>query len=132
MSTKTTSTTRRWVVPVVAVVLGIAMFVVVGLVRDDLEVGIVMLVIMVGYAAILVVFRRAEPIAMLGEDGGDERRRLLQLRASSFTTNVLALVIVGGFFIEVVRGEDGEPWTWLGLIGGVCFAGSLFFYSRRS
>ncbi len=131
MSTKTTNA-RRWTVPALAVAIGIAMFVVVGLVRDDLEVGLVMLAIMVGYAVVLVVFRRAEPIAMLGEEGGDERRRLLQLRAASFTTNVLALVIVGGFFVEIVRGEDGEPWSWLGLIGGLCFAGSLFFYSRRS
>lgn len=131
MSTKTTSKAQRWIVPVFALVIGVAMFVV-GTIAEDVWLGLIMFAIMAAYATILVVFRRSEPVAMLGEEGGDERRRMIQLRAGSFTTNVLAIVVVGGFFVDVLRGGDGEPWTWLGLIGGVSFVGSLVVLSRRS
>jgi hypothetical protein len=132
MSTKTTSNAkiRRWAVPVFAVVIGLAMCAVVWSQGRPLQ-GLLMLGVMLVAAAVVVIFRRSEPIAMLAEESTEERRRLIQLKAGYFTVNVVALVIVGGFLVDVLRGGDGSPWSLLGFIGGASFVGAIVFYSRR-
>jgi hypothetical protein len=133
MSTKTinaSKTVRRWAVPVFSVVIGIAMCAVVWAQGRPLQ-GLLMLGVMLVAAAVVVIFRRSEPIAMLAEESTEERRRLIQLKAGYFSVNVLAVVIVGGFLVDVLRGGDGGPWALLGFVGGASFVGAIVFYSRR-
>ncbi|MDL4775873.1 MULTISPECIES: hypothetical protein [Thermomonosporaceae] len=130
MSTKNDGKGGRWLVPVTSVVGGLAMFLAVGL-NGDWVLGSLLLGIMVVYAAVLLLFRRSESVALLGGDEGDERQRTLRLRASDFGFSVLAVFCVGGFVVDLARGGDGMPWAVICGVGGASFAGALIVLSRR-
>lgn len=104
----------------------------VGQTTDRPGLGLAMLGIMLGYAAVLVVFRRSEPVAMLSEESTDERRRLIQLKAGYFSLNVVTLLVLGGFLVDLLRGGDGSPWALIAAVGAVSFVAALIFHSRRS
>jgi hypothetical protein len=132
MSTKTINPTiRRWAAPVFSTLAGVAMCAAFWVTGRPWP-GVTMLVFMLIASIVLVVFRRSEPIALLAEESTEERRRLIQLRAGYFAANVLAIFIIGGFFVDVMHGGDGDPWALLGFIGGVSFIGALVVLSRRS
>lgn len=122
---------RNWSVPILSVVFGLVMFAGAA-VNGEIGLGLGMLAIMVAYAAILVFGSpRSESVALMADEANDERRAQIQQRAVAFTANVLAVVIVVGFMVQLFRGEDAGPWTLLAFIGGASFVGSLIFFSRR-
>lgn len=95
--------------------------------------GLAMLGIIVG-ATLLLVFgsRVSDTVALLGDDIHEERHVQLHRRAALSTLNVLAAVIVGGLVVDLARGGDGDPWSFLGFVTGVVYVGSLLILSRRS
>lgn len=122
---------RNWSVPILSVVFGLVMFAGAA-VNGEIGLGLGMLAIMVAYAAILVFGSpRSESVALMADEANDERRAQIQQRAVAFTANVLAVVIVVGFMVQLFRGEDAGPWTLLAFIGGASFVGSLIFFTRR-
>lgn len=126
MSTRT----DRWTVPAVSVGIGVAMCLAVGL-NGTWWLGFLLLGIMVVYAAVLLLFRGTEAVALLGAEGEDERRRSLQTRAGYFSVNVVAVFVVAGFVIDLARGGDGMPWAAIAAVGGFSFMGGLAVLSRR-
>ena len=46
---------------------------------------------------------------------------MIDLRAVAYTGMVLITFIIGGFLYEVARGEDGNPYTLMGAIGGLAY-----------
>jgi hypothetical protein len=38
---------------------------------------------------------------------------------SFVVTTTIVLAIIGGFLVEIARGEDGSPWSQLGAVGGL-------------
>lgn len=88
--------------------------------------------IMVAYGLILLVGRRWDPIAVLGAPGEDERTASAHTRAAATAGQVLALVIVGGFFYDLVRGAvDRSIWPPLGGVFGITYLVGLFIAMRR-
>ncbi|HSS62119.1 MAG TPA: hypothetical protein VLK30_11765 [Candidatus Limnocylindrales bacterium] len=88
--------------------------------------------IMVAYGLILLLGRRWDPIAVLSAPGEDERTASAHTRAAATAGQVLALVIVGGFFYDVVRGAiDQSIWPPLGAVFGVTYLVGLFIAMRR-
>jgi hypothetical protein len=88
--------------------------------------------IMVAYGLVLLVGRRWEPIAVLGAPGEDERTASAHTRAAATAGQVLALVIVGGFFYDVARGALNQSiWPPLGGVFGVTYLVALFIAMRR-
>jgi hypothetical protein len=130
MSTKSERIGRRLAVPATGITFGLVALLVEGS-QGKWGLGATMLGIMVAYVAIVMIFGRFEPFAMLAEESGDERRRLIQLRAGYFTLNAVALFVIGGFLIDLLRGGDGQPWAMIGLVGGVSFIAALVVLSRR-
>jgi hypothetical protein len=45
---------------------------------------------------------------------------------------VLITVIIGAFLVEVARGEDGQPWSQLGAVGGVTYIIAVALLRWRS
>ncbi|RJL20835.1 hypothetical protein [Bailinhaonella thermotolerans] len=124
-------TTNRWFFPVFCLVLGLLMGVPTML-RGDVGLGIAFVAIMVGYAAILMLTRRrSETTSILSGELSDERHKLNELRARGATANVLALVTVGGFLVQVWRGEDATAFAALGAVGGLTYIAALVYHSRR-
>jgi hypothetical protein len=88
--------------------------------------------IMVAYGVILLIGRGWEPIAVLGAPGADERAAQVHNRAAAVAGQVLALVIVGGFFYDVARGAvDHSIWPPLGGVFGVAYLAGLLLAMRR-
>ncbi|HSS93875.1 MAG TPA: hypothetical protein VLR46_07790 [Candidatus Dormibacteraeota bacterium] len=88
--------------------------------------------IMVAYGVILLIGRRWEPIAVLGAPGADERAAQVHTRAAAVAGQVLALVIVVGFFYDIARGAvDHSIWPPLGGLFGVAYLAGLVIAMRR-
>jgi hypothetical protein len=41
-------------------------------------------------------------------------------------------VIICAFLVEVAQGQDGQPWSWLGAIGGLAYVLFVVILRRRS
>lgn len=40
--------------------------------------------------------------------------------------------VLVGFVVEVARGGDGAPYSWLGALGGVSYLTAIVWLSRRA
>ena len=120
-----------WTVPVTAAVMGGA-FLAIYLGHHDVGMAISGLVIMVAYAAVLVLgSRRSEAVALLRGETGDERRRSIELRASALTLHVLTLVLVGGYLVSLIRGHESTTWAGLcGVLGGTYLVSTIVLTRR--
>jgi hypothetical protein len=88
--------------------------------------------IMVAYGLILLLGRRWDAIAVLGAPGEDERTAQVHMRAAATAGQVIALVIVGGFFYDIVRGAvDRSIWPPIGGVFGVAYLVGLVIAMRR-
>ena len=122
---------RRWSVVVCAVVLGGLLSGVLA-VRGDVVMAIAAPVILIGYGVtVTLLARRSETAALLSDQRADERRVLIQLRAGALSFTVLCVVLVGGFIVQVVRGQESGPFMWLGAVAGAVFIASTAYFSRR-
>ncbi len=126
------SNAERWATPVFGIAMGIVFFAVFGL-RGDWAGAVIALAIMLAYSAVLVVLgRRSETVGLLGGDSADERGKLIQARANTATAYVLITVIIAAFLVEISRGQDGAPWSWLGAVAGLTYIAATAWYARRS
>ncbi|ACZ85525.1 hypothetical protein [Streptosporangium roseum] len=124
-------TTKRWFFAAFCLLLGLLLGVPF-MVRGEVVIGLVFVGIMAGYAAVLLLTRRhSETTAMLSGELGDERRRLNELRARGAMANVLMTILVGGFLVQVWRGEDHTLFAGLAAAAGVSYGIALFYFSRR-
>ncbi len=80
----------------------------------------------------MVGSRFSDTVAMLGDDVHEERNVQLHQRASLYTLNFLALVLIGGAVVDLARGGDGNPWAFLCFVAGVAYVVSLLILNRRS
>jgi hypothetical protein len=89
--------------------------------------------IMVAYGLILLVGRRWDAIAVLAAPGQDERAYQVHTRAAAAAGQVIALVIVGGFFYDTARGAlDHSIWPPLGGVFGLSYLIALVIAMRRA
>jgi hypothetical protein len=132
MSTTSKRFSRRTAVAVVCV-LAAAAYLTIGLVHDNAWLAIGGTAVMLGYGALLLLFApRSEPIALLAGMPEDERHEMIMLRASAATGLLLVVVLVGGAMWSLAAGSDtAAVFCGLCAVGGVAFAGSIAWYSRR-
>ena len=122
---------RRWWMPVFSLFLGIVMFVAFWI-GDDITDGLISFGIMAALAVGIVVFGRNETVRGLSGPGRDERWAKIDITATALTGFVLIAVIIGAFLVEVAQGEDGEPWSQLGALGGIVYIISVAVLRARS
>lgn len=126
-----TERAQSWGAPVIGVLAGVVYFVIF-MVWDELWMAVFGLAVMWIYSALLVFgSRRSETVALMRGEAKDERHRQINLRASSFTLNVMVVVMVGALLYELSRGHSGQPWTWLAAVFALAYGGSTAFYARR-
>jgi hypothetical protein len=119
-------------VPVTAILIGGA-YLAIYLGHHDVVMAVFGLLVMLGYAAILVFgSRRSEAVALLRGETGDERRRSIEQRAAALTLYVLAVVLVGGCLISLIRGRESSTWTSLCAVVGGTYLLSTIVLTRRS
>ena len=121
---------QRWATTTFSVVMALV-FLVAGWIGIGPGAGI-------GMAALLLVFagsvelaaRRSETVKGL-LDRSDERITSMDLAATAFAGLVLISVILVAFVVELVRGQDGMPYAWLGAVAGVAYLVALLFLRLR-
>ena len=110
----------RWFLPFVAVALGLAMLVAMAI-GGDTRGGFESLAIMAAFGALILFGGRSETIRGLRGDGRDERFRQMDVHATAIAGMAAITAILVGFIVEVARGDDGAPYSWLGAIAGIAY-----------
>jgi hypothetical protein len=122
---------RRWWTPAVALFLGLAMLVAFWI-GDSVAEGLISFGVMAAVAVGVVVFGRSETVSGLSGPGRDERWARIDIHATALTGMVLISVIIGAFLVEVAQGEDGQPWSQLGAVGGITYIIAVAILRARS
>jgi hypothetical protein len=117
--------------PAFALFLGLLMLAAFAI-GDNVGDGLMSLGVMVAVALGIVAFRRNETVSGLSGPGRDERWERIDIHATALTGMVLITVIIGAFLVEVARGEDGQPWSQLGAVGGITYIVSVLLLRARS
>ena len=93
--------------------------------------GLVSLAIMAGFGALILLGGRSETIRGLRGDGRDERFRQIDLHATALAGIAVIGAILVAFVVELARGQDGRPYSWLGAIGGVAYLVAVIVLRAR-
>jgi hypothetical protein len=64
---------------------------------------------------------RSETIRGLRGDGRDERFRQIDIHAIAISGLAVISAIIIAFIVEVARGHDGSPYTWLAAVAGIAY-----------
>jgi hypothetical protein len=123
-------TKSRWFLPLFSVALGIVIFAA-QWVGGDPRGGVFSLVLMSTLAAVFLLGGRSETIRGLRGDGRDERFREIDIHATALAGIVLITTIIVAFIVEVARGHDPAPYSWLGAIGGLAYVCALIVQRFR-
>ena len=114
----------KWFVPLFAVGLGLVMFVA-QWIGGNPGSGLGSLAIMTGFGALILIGGRSETIRGLRGDGRDERFRQIDIQATALAGGAVILAIIVAFVVEMARGEDGAPYSWLGAIAGLAYLAAV-------
>ncbi len=117
-------TKSKWFLPAFAVSLGLV-FLVAMWIGGDPRTGVYSLAIMAAFGAVILLGGRSETIRGLRGDGSDERFRQIDLAATAIAGLALITVVIVAFVVEVARGQDGLPYSWLGAVAGVVYLGAI-------
>lgn len=71
------------------------------------------------------------PWGTLRSRSQDEREQTIGKEAALVSYYALLGTVMVGFLIELARGDDGQPWSFVGFVGGLSFLGALAVLSRR-
>ena len=114
----------KWFLPLFAVAIGVVMFAAqwIGGIPGN---GLVSLAIMVAFGALVLFGGRSETIRGLRGDGRDERFRQIDIHATAIAGTAVIVAIIVAFVVEMARGHDGTPYTWLGAIGGLAYLAAV-------
>lgn len=113
-------TRSKWFLPVLSVALGFVMLAAMWI-GGDLSTGLQSLAIMTVFGALILFGGRSETVRGLRGDGRDERFRQIDIHATAFAGIVVLSAIIVAFIVEVARGHEGTPYSWLGAIGGLSY-----------
>ena len=94
--------------------------------------GLFAVALLTAVGLVFVLGRRSESIRMMAGERADERWRLINLRATAFTGNVLILAVIGAFLWEIAHGRSGQPFAPLGAIAGISYLVAVIWLRWRS
>jgi hypothetical protein len=124
-------TRSKWYLPLLAVGLGIAIFVALWI-GGNAEGGIYSGAVLVAFGLfVLVAGTYSETIRGLRGDGKDERFRMFDAHATAFAGSVLLVTLVVLWMIEVAQGKDGNPYGALSALAGVSYLAAIAFMRWR-
>jgi hypothetical protein len=117
-------TRSRFFVPLFAVALGVAMLTAQWIGGDPRN-GFASLAIMTLFGALVLVGGRSETVRGLRGDGRDERFHRIDLMATALAGSVLFGTIIVASLVQMARGEDAAPFSWLGVIAALSYLGAV-------
>jgi hypothetical protein len=123
-------TKSKWFVPLLSVALGLVVFAA-QWVGGDPGSGLVSFGIMAGFGALILLGGRSETIRGLRGDGPDERFRMIDIHATALAGLAVILAIIVAFIVELAKGHNGNPYGWLGAIGGLSYLLAIVVFRIR-
>ena len=121
---------RKWAVPATCV-LAAGAYLGVFLATGQVGSALVSAGIMLGYGAVLVAFsRRSEVIAILRDEGRDERRAAVNLRASALTLHVIVVLAIVMAFVQLAEGHGPGAWGTICAVGGGTYIAGTILFAR--
>ena len=120
----------KWFLPLFALALGGVLFGAQAIGGNPGS-GVVSFGIMAFTGAIFLFGGRSETIRGLRGDGRDERFQRIDIHATAFAGTVVIIAIIAGFVVELSHGHDGNPYSWLGALGGVAYLVALVVMRLR-
>ena len=123
-------TRSKWFVPLLSVALGIVVFAA-QWIGGDPGSGLESLGIMAGFGALILLGGRSETIRGLRGDGRDERFRMIDIHATALAGLAVILAIIVAFIVELAKGHNGNPYGWLGAIGGLTYLVAIVIFRIR-
>lgn len=121
----------KWFLPAFVLAFGLAIFGAQAL-GGHPDRGVWALVAMGALAVVLLLSGRSETVKGLRGDGRDERFAMIDRRASAVAGTALTLAVLVAWLVEIARGRDGSPYTWLASIAGVAYIVAIAFLRWRS
>jgi hypothetical protein len=113
-------TRSKWFLPLFSVALGFVLLAALWIGGNPRS-GLESLAIMTAFGALILFGGRSETIRGLRGDGRAERFRQIDINATALAGMVVLSAIIIAFIVEVARGHDGSPYSWLGAIGGLAY-----------
>ena len=123
-------TRSKWFVPLLSGALGIVVFAA-QWIGGDPGSGLVSFGIMAGFGALILLGGRSETIRGLRGDGRDERFRMIDIHATALAGLAVILAVIIAFIVELARGHNGNPYSWLGAIGGITYLVAIVVFRIR-
>ncbi len=120
----------KWFLPAFAVSLGLVMLAAMWI-GGNPGTGLFSLGVMLVLGAVILAGGRSETIRGLRGDGRDERFRQLDLTATAISGMAVLTAVIVAFVVEVARGQDGLPYSWLGAIGGLAYLTAIVVLRMR-
>ena len=120
----------KWFVPLFAVALGLVVFAA-QWIGGDPGSGLESLGIMTAVGALFLFGGRSETIRGLRGDGRDERFRQIDIHATALAGLAVILAIIVAFIVELAKGHSGNPYGWLGAIGGLTYLLAIVVFRIR-
>ena len=97
----------------------------------QLSAGVYGLVVLAVFGLVLLLLTgRSETIRGL-TTGRDERFAQIDLRATAVAGLVLITTVIVAWLVEIARGHSGNPYGWLGAIGGLAYILAVAFFRWR-
>jgi hypothetical protein len=115
-----TMCSSRWFLPLFALALGGVVFGAQAIGGHPGS-GLVSLGIMALAGAVFLFGGRSETIRGLRGDGRDERFQRIDIHATAFAGIVVITAVIVGFIVELAHGHNGNPYSWLGALGGLAY-----------
>jgi hypothetical protein len=87
--------------------------------------------ILAGAGLLLRLGGRSETIRGLRGDGRDERFRMIDIHATALAGLAVIGAVVVACLVELARGHNGDPYGWLGAIGGITYIAAIIIFRIR-
>jgi hypothetical protein len=123
-------TRTRWILPLFAVALGLAVFIA-QWIGGDPGSGLVSFAIVAGVGLLVLLGGRSETIRGLRGDGRDERFRRIDIHATAIAGLAVISASIIAFLVELARGHNGNPYGWLGAIGAITYLAAIIVFRIR-
>ena len=120
----------KWTTPAFSVVMGLVLLGA-NIVGHQPVLGLWSLGILVLFGGVVLLGGRSETIRGLRGDGRDERFAMLDLQATAMAGLALMVAVIIAFIVEVAQGHSGEPYDWLGAIGGLAYLAAVIVLRVR-
>jgi hypothetical protein len=120
----------KWFLPLFSLGLG-GVVLLASWLGGQLGAGVYGLVVLAVFGLVLLLLSgRSETIRGL-TTGRDERFAMIDLRATAVAGLVLITAVIVAWLVEIARGHSGNPYGWLGALGGLAYILAVAFFRWR-